>query len=253
MELSEIMDLAKARGDFYEKVLAKLDADGLEKLGIDPKIAEGKPGFEARDGVLRIDGPIWSWTMYKVREYLASATGPVEVRLASPGGDAAAGLAVYHMLRNYPNKVTTYADGMVSSAAAMIFLAGDERLMPEEGSATWMMHYTSVLWLSVQYGNKKKLEAEDPQKELDALIQAVGAIDEAVLETLEKRSGGDREEIDKALESERYFTGAEAVEAGYATGRYAPAPAPEPVIAVPEDFARYAAAGAMRQCGILDF
>ena len=253
MDLSEIMDLAKARGDFYEKVLSKLDAAGLERLGVDPKIAEGKPGFEAADGVLRIDGPIWSWTMYKVREYLASATGPVEIRLASPGGDAAAGLAVYHMLRNYPGKVTTYADGIVSSAAAMIFLAGDERLMPEEGSATWMMHYVSTLWLSVKYGNKKKLSAEEPQKELDALVQAMEALDEAVVETLEKRSETGRVEIDKALESERYFTGAEAVEAGFATGRYAPKISPRSDMEVPEEFSKYAAIGAMRQCGVLDF
>ena len=181
LELAECIDLAKANEPFYKHVLGKLDYDGLREIGIDKRMADrlGKdaPQFEAQDSTLKITGSIWYWTMYRVQEFLRTASGDIEVGLASPGGDAVAGLAIYHMLRNYPHKVRTYAEGQVSSAAALVFLAGDRREMPEEGSATWMMHNVSTLFITGMYGNREELAALEAARgigEADASTRSDG-------------------------------------------------------------------------------
>ena len=254
MELPELLEIVDRQARLYEKVLAKLDSDGLAALGLDPKLVT-ETKFQAQDGALRFDGTIWPWTVYRVREYLAGATGPIEVRLSSPGGDAAACMAIYYMLRNYKGKVTTYADGQVSSAAAMIYLSGDERLWPDEGSSTWMMHGISTLFFVAVYGNRARLGKEEPGKDLEKLLKQMERLDTAAKETIGKRTEMGSKEIDKALDDERYFTGAEALKAGIATAMYSPPGAEEAVAEAPalQEFTGYAATTALRRAGILAF
>src|SRR5665213_2763415 len=53
----------------------------------------------------------------------------VKIRLMSTGGDAEVGLAFYDRIRLSPLNITITAYGLVGSAAALIFLAGDVRVM----------------------------------------------------------------------------------------------------------------------------
>ena len=165
--------------------------------------------------------------MWRAKTFLRENAGAskIRVRINSPGGNAAAGLAIYHLFRNYPARIETCADGIVASAAAMIFLAGDDRLMPKEGAANWMMHFTSTLFLVAAYGTKSKLAKEEPKEELDNAIQALEAIDEGVVSVMEQRTGMKRGYIEDRLAKEYYFTGPEALQAGIATALYEP---PEP-------------------------
>ena len=238
IELSEIERSAEFEGN-KRKALKSLSSEAVNALGLESvrdrmfkDSVEGKfyAQIEGETAEIRIDGDIEEWTMWKVKSFLRENSGAkkIRVRLNSPGGNAAAGLAIYHVLRNYPAKIETCADGIVASAAAMIFLAGDERLMPEEGSANWMMHFTSTLFLSVAFGNKNRLKKEEPKKELDAVVQSLNAVDEGVITTMKLRTNLKQEEIEKVLESEYYYTGPEAVKAGIATGLYTPEPLSEP-------------------------
>lgn len=62
----------------------------------------------------------------------------IELLITSGGGDPACAFALYDLIRSIPNKVTTVAAGNADSAATIIFLAGDERvIMP---NATILMH-----------------------------------------------------------------------------------------------------------------
>ena len=47
----------------------------------------------------------------------------------SNGGSAYDGVAIYNMLCRFPGKKTFYNDAMAASAASVVFLAGDERIM----------------------------------------------------------------------------------------------------------------------------
>lgn len=60
----------------------------------------------------------------------------------SMGGSVADGIALYNYLHNLPLKLTTYNAGSVSSAAVLIFLAGQTRRSSE--SANFMIHRTGI-------------------------------------------------------------------------------------------------------------
>lgn len=60
---------------------------------------------------------------------ITDSTKEIHVKIDSRGGDLFAGIAMYNFLRNHPAKVYTYNMAQASSAASLIFLAGDERLM----------------------------------------------------------------------------------------------------------------------------
>lgn len=53
----------------------------------------------------------------------------VYIKLMSDGGDAEVGLAFYDRIRLSPLEVNITAYGLVGSAAALVFLAGDYRVM----------------------------------------------------------------------------------------------------------------------------
>lgn len=71
-------------------------------------------------------------TLQDVQNQLSSADGSdVKVRIASDGGDAEEGFAIYNELRRYAKtnnaKIHTFAESRLASIATVIFLAGDER------------------------------------------------------------------------------------------------------------------------------
>ena len=53
----------------------------------------------------------------------------ITLHIMSPGGDLYSGLAAMDFLTNMRSHVTTVAEGCVASAASLIFLAGDERIV----------------------------------------------------------------------------------------------------------------------------
>ena len=55
--------------------------------------------------------------------------GNITVWINSPGGDCVAAAQIYNMLREYQGNVTVKIDGIASSAASVIAMAGDKVLM----------------------------------------------------------------------------------------------------------------------------
>lgn len=64
---------------------------------------------------------------------------PITIKLMSPGGNVESGFAVYDAIRTSTVPVTIEAYGEVSSIAALIFLAGDKRLMSP--NCRFMVHH----------------------------------------------------------------------------------------------------------------
>lgn len=76
------------------------------------------------------------------------------VRIHSPGGRAADGIAIANLLRNHKAKVVTVIDGLAASAASVIAIAGDEVVMCP--GSRMMIHDVSL----GTYGNAGQLRRD---------------------------------------------------------------------------------------------
>ena len=71
-----------------------------------------------------------SWMLDRVRNFLSQASGDVNIKINSWGGDVFAGFAIYNEFSDYDKgEVNMKIMGMAASAAALVFLAGDNRKM----------------------------------------------------------------------------------------------------------------------------
>ncbi len=69
---------------------------------------------------------------------LATALSQVDtpkliVRINSYGGSVSEGLAIYSLLSDFKGELITKVDGFACSAASVIFMAGEKRIVPESG------------------------------------------------------------------------------------------------------------------------
>lgn len=78
------------------------------------------------------DGTLGYQYPTKIKEQLDALKGlPIDVHIASDGGDVAAGIAIYNMLANHDAPVTVYIDSWAASIASVIAFAGNKIIMPE--------------------------------------------------------------------------------------------------------------------------
>ena len=109
---------------------------------------------------LYIYGDIESGTIDRIIHdmmYPDKKPASLDVRINSYGGDLSEGVAVYNFLRSVSAKgtpITTYIDGIAASAASIIFMAGDSRIMPD--STIFMVHYP---WMATA-GNTQQLQSD---------------------------------------------------------------------------------------------
>lgn len=129
---------------------------------------------------------------------LAADPGPVEVRLNSPGGSVAEGLAIFNALK--PRKPVIYIDGIAASIASLIAMAGARIVMAE--NALMMMHWP---W-TVAEGNAAAM-----RKTADTLDQFGKAMLGAY-----GRAGLDVQTLTAMLDAETWMNTAEALRLGFA-------------------------------------
>lgn len=124
----------------------------------------------------------------------------IDLRIHSPGGDVFEGLAIYNLLKNHPAKVTTHIDGLAASMGSVIAMAGDIINMPE--NAMMMIHKP---W-GIQGG-----DADDMRKYAELMDKLETSMIGAY-----RRTGLSDDELKALLKQETWYTGAEAVAAGFA-------------------------------------
>lgn len=136
-----------------------------------------------------------------VARQLAGMTGPVTLRLNSPGGDVFGGRAMASAIEAYPDRVTAIIDGYAASAASIVAVAADEIVM---APGTFLMIHNS--W-TFTMGDKG-----------DHLDQAavLEKIDRSLAETYAARGKHDAEAFARLMEAETWFTADEAIAAGLA-------------------------------------
>ncbi|WP_438863773.1 head maturation protease, ClpP-related [Neptunicella sp.] len=154
---------------------------------------------------LHINGVVGDWgnssddVIYQIENQTADE---INVFIQSPGGSAFEGIAIYNVLRKHSAKVVTHILGAAASAASIIFMAGDERIMPAN---TYLMIHEPTLGI---YGKAKELrEAADF---LDGMTTALAA-------TYSPYINIDDGELMKMLVAESWINATDALEMGFAT------------------------------------
>lgn len=150
----------------------------------------------------------WEWLESDVSSYTLakriqeSAASKITVHINSYGGEVSEALAIYNSLKAHPAHVRTVCDGFACSAASVVFMAGDERVM--NASSLLMIHNA---WTRAS-GNAAELRKQ--ADDLDVINATVAKTYEACV----KISG---EELKALLDAESWIPPESALEMGFAT------------------------------------
>lgn len=133
---------------------------------------------------------------------MRAMSGPINVRINSPGGDVFAARAIQAAMEAHGAEITAYVDGYAASAASVIAAAADRCVMAQ--GAFLMIHRAWTITL----GNAEELRAE---------AAVLEKIDTSIAETYAARSGQSVEHFSELMAAETWFTAQEAVDAGLAS------------------------------------
>ena len=170
---------------------------------------------------VRIDGLIWVGVLWGIQQRLMefgkAAPEKLIVRIASGGGDAFAGYAVHNFLRTLKSEVVTVADGLTASAAALIFMAGNQRLVAPDLVQVMFHHAMSFIDV-LAFGNRFKLEQVDVDSPKRKILQALESIDNDIVAIMVKKSDLDEDKAESLMKDEKFLNGKETLKLGLATG-----------------------------------
>lgn len=170
----------------------------------------------------------WGIWAVDVAAVLSTVSGPLHVKINSPGGDVFDGIAIYNMLADYPDQVTVTVDSLAASAASFIAMAGD----------TIRMNRASQMMIHDASGGCRGNAAD-----MRAMAGLLDQISSTIAGIYAGRAGGTVEEWRERMLVDggfgTWYTAEQAVEAGLAD-ELVPMPA-EPAEPEPADGGQAAA------------
>jgi len=131
---------------------------------------------------------------------LFSGSGPITVRINSPGGDCIAASQIYTMLMDYPSDVTVKVDGIAASAASVIAMAGTKVLM----SPTSLMMIHNPLTIAI-----------GDSEEMRKAIQLLDEVKESIINAYELKTGLSRTRLSHLMDGETWMNPKMALELGF--------------------------------------
>lgn len=126
----------------------------------------------------------------------------IQVHIDSYGGDTSAGISIYNLLRACPKSVTTICEGFGCSAASLIFMAGNRRIMRK---SSLLMIHNAWTWAS---GNADQLEAAAAD---------LRKISDTAANIYRTHVRIDNAQLQRLLDEETWITPEEALAYGFAT------------------------------------
>lgn len=144
------------------------------------------------------------YTAKGVADWLGkNASAPeIQVRISSGGGFVDDGMAIYNLLAEFPGRKVMRVDSVAASMAAVIFMAGDERIM---GEGTLLMVHNP--WTGIE-GNAAAL-----RKEADTLDKFAEQHRNVFVRKTDKAEA----DVQAWFDAETWFDAAAAIEQGLAT------------------------------------
>ena len=136
-----------------------------------------------------------------------SGDGPVTVWINSPGGDCIAAAQIYNMLIDYPGDVTVKIDGLATSAASVIAMAGTKVLMSPVGM---MMVHNPLTFVSGDSAEMKKA------------IEMLDSVKESIINAYEIKTGLSRAKLSRLMDEETWMDARKAMELGFIDGMLTP-------------------------------
>ena len=163
-----------------------------------------------------IYGDITSWPVLEndvssynlAQEIQGLETDTISVYINSYGGEVAEGLAIYNALRRHKAKVRTVCDGFACSAASVVFMAGDERVM--SNASLLMIHNAWMLAMGDQ--NDLRKNADD--------LEIINA---ATIQAYLNHVNISEDKLREMMDAETWISAADALEMGFATAVVNPA------------------------------
>jgi len=140
-------------------------------------------------------------TPKQFKEELQSGEGDVTIWLNSPGGDVFAAAQIYNMLMDYPGNVTVKIDGIASSAASVIAMAGGDVYM----SPVSMMMIHNPMTIAI-----------GDTEEMERAIAMLDEVKESIINAYELKTGLSRVRISHLMDAESWMNAKKAVELGFA-------------------------------------
>lgn len=132
---------------------------------------------------------------------LKGMSGPISLRINSPGGDVFAARAMSAAMKEYDGEITAYVDGCAASAASILAVAADRCVMAD---GSFMMIHKA--W-TFTVGNG------DEHLQTAALLEK---IDASIASTYAAKSGKDAAEFVEMMAAETWFNAEEAIANGLA-------------------------------------
>lgn len=126
----------------------------------------------------------------------------IEVHLNSPGGDAFDGVAIYNQLKQFPGQVNVFVDGVAASAASIIAMAGDQRVVSTGGQI--MIHNASAF----TFGDRKSHQRQS---------RALSKLDKGLADIYAEATGTDAATISQMMDEETWLDAEDALAEGFAT------------------------------------
>ena len=130
-------------------------------------------------------GDVSAYSLSKEINALSGDIATIRVHINSFGGLTNEGVAIFSALRQHPAHIITIVDGFACSAASVVFMAGDERIM--NTASVFMLHNA---WSSAT-GN-----AHDMREQADILDIISASAAQAYMRCFT----GTREELDELLD-----------------------------------------------------
>lgn len=146
----------------------------------------------------------WGVTAKEFVQQLNAAAAEAEkivVSINSPGGNVFDAFAIYNALVRHDLPVETRIDGVAASAASLVFMAGTERIMPE--NAMLMIHNAWIITAGT--ADELRNTAEMMDKVRDGIVAAYA------------RSGEQEGEIIKMMNETTWMSALDAQSMGFCT------------------------------------
>jgi ATP-dependent Clp protease protease subunit len=130
------------------------------------------------------------------------AVDELEIRINSEGGSVHDARAIYNLLNVHKARKEVHIDSLAASAASFVAMAGDSITIAESGF--FMIH-------------NARMFAGGTAEDFDAAANFLRTVNRTIADTYVARTGVSAEKIKKWMDAETWFTGQEALDAGFAT------------------------------------